>query len=323
MVKEASLGIVAIGNALLDIIAFVDSELPPSFGFHAGSTTHLSTAELLPILQQLESPFFSAGGGAANVARVAAQLGVKATLVGAVGDDPFGKRYRDDLEGQGITALLSDSDKPTGLFCALIDQNGGKTILVAPGAALEVTRMGDRIKAVSGDLLYFDGFVLHDRAFFLDCVRWAKARGMRVALDLGASSLVASMRAFLREALPGLCDFVFANEEEFLALMGTSVRKGLNDFAGEGCCVVVKLAERGALCASGGQVFESPVRAVKPFDDTGAGDAFAGAFLAARAQGMSVERCLRLANRIAEESLGVAGGAMDSRRIRTALASVN
>jgi sugar/nucleoside kinase (ribokinase family) len=322
MESGASVRFVAIGNALLDIVAFVDSELPPSLGFHPGSTTHISTAELLAVLPHLESPYISAGGGAANVARVAAQLGMKTSLVGAVGNDSFGKRYRDDLEGQGVAALLSGSDKPTGLFCAMIDQDGVKTILVAPGAALEVSRMGDRIKAIPGDLLYFDGYVLNDREFFLDCVRWAKARGMRVALDLGSSSLVSSMRGFLRETLPGLCDFVFANESEFLALMGTSVREGLAAFAGDSCCVVVKLAERGALCASGGQLFESPVRAFKPFDDTGAGDAFAGAFLAAAVRDMSVERGLRLANRIAEESLTVAGGAMDPGRIRTASASV-
>jgi len=58
-----------------------------------------------------------------------------------------------------------------------------------------------------------------------------------------------------------------------------------------------------------------------PFDETGAGDAFAAGFLVGIARGFAPERCLRLGNRIAEEAIAVSGLGIDPRRIGQVLAA--
>jgi fructokinase len=145
---------------------------------------------------------------------------------------------------------------------------------------------------------------------------------MEIAIDLGSLSLVEAERDFILEILTDYCDWLFANEDEFCALSGLPLGEGLDLLADSGPALIVKRSERGAVYARGELRLESPVRALYPVDETGAGDAFAAGFLTAMARGLPPERCLRLGNRIAEEVLLVPGLAVDPDRLRSALGSV-
>jgi len=318
VVKE----IVAIGNALMDIVSFVDGDFAHSLGFHPNSTSHISSERLAGLLPFLPEPWLSAGGGAANTARVASLLGMKSTFVGTVGRDRLGAHYRDDLEAEGVELVLSLTEASTGVFCALLDGHGGRTLLVAPGGAGEVVGLGPDFPRRPGAIFYMDGFLAANDAFFEAEATKARDAGMLVAIDLGSLSLVRQRRESLLEALPRLCDLVFANEDEFCALAGRPLSAGFGGFEEGALTFVVKRAELGALYLGQGRVFESPVRAQIPFDDTGAGDAFSAGFLAGMARGFPPERCLRLGNRIAEEAIAVPAMRLDRERIRMADMSV-
>lgn len=315
--------LVGIGNALMDVIAFVDDDFAPSLGFHNGTTVHMSSKRLSEIMDRIEGPVMSSGGGAANTARVASILGSKASFVGSVGDDPWGAEYRRDLGDSGVELLISSSPEPTGFFVSLVRPDGGRTVLVAPGAALDLS-LGAPPPGIfrKESLLYLEGFLLHDRSFFVSCIEAARAADMRIALDLGSYSLVENERDFILEILTDYCDWLFANEDEFCALTGLPLGEGLDLLADSGPALVVKLSERGAVYARGDLRLESPVRAIFPVDETGAGDAFAAGFLSAAAKGLPPERCLRLGNRMAEEVLLVPGLAVDPERLRRAFSSV-
>lgn len=316
--------IVGIGNALMDVIAFVDDDFAPSLGFHNGTTAHISSARLDAVLDKLPHPVMSAGGGAANMARVASMLGAKAHFIGAVGEDIRGAEYRRDLVEAGVELSLVPSPAPTGVFVSLVRPDGGRTILVAPGAALDVCREEAPTSIFrSGRLLYLEGFLLHDRSYFVSCIEAARKAGMDIAMDLGSFSLVEEERDFILEILTEYCDFLFANEDEFCALTGLPLTEGLDLLADSGPAIVVKLSERGAAYICGATRLESPVRALYPVDETGAGDAFAAGFLCGASVGLPPERCLRLGNRIAEEILCVPGLIIDQTRILRAFASVS
>jgi len=316
--------IVGIGNALMDVIAFVDEDFAPSRGFHNNATVHLDRARLDAVLAGLPEAVFAAGGGAANTVRAAALLGLKASFSGSVGEDELGLRYRGELEAAGVEPLLSASPAPTGVYCALVRPDGGRSLLVAPSAALDlVLEPPPQAMFKAGAILYLEGFLLRDRAFFMACLEGGRRAGMKIALDLGSFSLVRAQRDFLLELLPDYVDYLFANEDEFSALAELPFGEAVELLADAGPAIVVKLAERGAVYARGGERIESPVRALRPVDETGAGDAFAAGFLAGIARGYAPERCLRLGNRIAEEVLGVPGLAVDSERLKAAWESVS
>jgi sugar/nucleoside kinase (ribokinase family) len=147
-------------------------------------------------------------------------------------------------------------------------------------------------------------------------MRRARGAGMEIAVDLSSRELTARNRDFILAMLPEYFDIIFANEDEFVALSGLPLREGLELFADGDGEIIVKRAEMGAVWAHGGEIVSSPVREMRPVDETGAGDAFAAGFLFGRAEGLAPERSLRLGNRVAEELLGVPGFGVDPERIR-------
>lgn len=316
--------LVGVGNALMDVIAFVDDDFAPSLGFHNGATIHMSPERLAAVLSRLDGPVTSSGGGAANTARVFSILGSRASFVGSVGDDPWGVEYRRDLGEAGVELLLASSPAPTGFYLSLVRPDGGRTVLVAPGAALDLSLDPPPAGIFRKEgILFLEGFLLHDRSFFVACIEAGRTAGMRIALDLGSFSLVEAERDFILEILTDYCDWLFANEDEFCALTGLPLGEGLDLLADSGPALVVKLSERGAVYAKGDLRLESPVRALYPVDETGAGDAFAAGFLSAASREWSPERCLRLGNRMAEEVLLVPGLSVDPERMRRAFSSVS
>jgi sugar/nucleoside kinase (ribokinase family) len=311
---------VGIGNALMDVIAFVDEAFAPRLGFHNNSVAHMDRSRLGAILAELPDATISAGGGAANASRAAAYLGAASAFAGMVGEDELGSRYSEELLASGVESFLSRSDAETGVYCALIRPDGGRTLLVSPAAALDLCLEPPRDELFrAGAVLFIECFLLRDRGFFMDCLRRARGAGMQIAIDLSGRELAAMNRDFLLAMLGDYCDVLFANEDEFVALTGLALREGLEFLAAGDTEIVVKRAEMGAVWACGGQIVSSPVREMRPVDETGAGDAFAAGFLHGRAQGLPRERCLRIGNRVAEEVLGVPGFGIDPERVRRAV----
>jgi sugar/nucleoside kinase (ribokinase family) len=312
--------IVGIGNALMDVIAFVDEAFAPQLGFHNNAVVHIERARLGAILEILPDAIVSAGGGAANAVRMASFLGASAAYSGMVGEDDLGAMYSEALQAAGVESLLSFSNAATGVYCALIRPDGGRTLLVSPAAALDLCLEPPRASLFrKGAVFFAESFLLRDRGFFMECLRRAREVGMETAIDLSSRELTARNRDFILELLPEFCDLIFANEDEFVALTDLPLREGLELSSAWGIEIVVKRAEMGAVWACGGQIASSPVREIRPVDETGAGDAFAAAFLYGRSLGLAPERSLRLGNRVAEEVLGVPGFGVDPDRVRRAV----
>jgi sugar/nucleoside kinase (ribokinase family) len=312
--------IVGVGNALMDVIAFVDEAYAPRLGFHNNSVAHIERSRLGSILADLPDATVSAGGGAANAARAASYLGARAAFAGMVGEDDLGSRFAEELVASGVESLLSFSDAETGVYCALIRPDGGRTLLVSPGAAVDLClQPPSRALFRGGAILYIECFLLRDRPFFMECLRNARTAGMQIAIDLANRDTTAGNREFIIAMLPDYCDVLFADEDEFVALTELPLREGLELLGSWDIEIVVKRAELGAVWASRGSMASSPVREIRPVDPTGAGDTFAAGFLYGRSRGLSSERCLRLGNRAAEEALGVPGFGVDPERIRRAV----
>lgn len=96
--------VLAIGETLIDLI--VDDGAPG--------------------LESAERFVARDGGAPANVAVALARLGVDSAFGGVVGDDPFGRRLRDMLTGEGVdtSRLLVTDEAPTSLAFAWKDERG-------------------------------------------------------------------------------------------------------------------------------------------------------------------------------------------------------
>jgi sugar/nucleoside kinase (ribokinase family) len=241
-----------------------------------------------------------------------------------VGRDSYAGKYTSDLRGAGVELSMQQCEEPTGVFCALIAPDGRRSVVVSPSAALrfQAEAVPDAFFS-RNSVLYLDGFLAAVPGALEVMADRAKAAGMRIALDVAGHGIATAFRERFMVLIRKYCDWVFMNEDEFMAMTGASMDKGLVQLsAAMAGTVVVKLAEAGAVCARRGIVTESPVRSIRVMDETGAGDAFAAGFLSAALSGMSLARCLRLGNRVAEQVIQVPGVSIGPERLQKASAAV-
>jgi ribokinase len=228
------------------------------------------------------------GGKGANQAVAAARAGGAVTMIGAVGADAFGGELRAALDGAGVdTAGLRTAPGASGTAHIVVDDDGGNSIVVVPGANGTVTGLApgdDERIAAAGTLLLqlelpMDGVVAAAEA--------ARGHGVRTVLTPAPA-----------RPLPGrllaATDLLVPNEHEAAALTGRSdphqAAAALLEQVPE---VVVTLGGAGSLYAARGrEPVVVPALAVRAVDTTAAGDTFVGALCVAYAEGRPMPAAL-------------------------------
>ncbi len=216
------------------------------------------------------------GGKGANQAVAASAAGARVTLVGCLGDDDNGGRYRSGLEqrGVGVGSLRVVSGLVTGHAVILVDAHGENCIVVVAGANSALTP--DDVEQAHfgpGDVVLLQLEVPVD----VVCRAIVKGHAAGAIVVLNPSPF-----AVLPIDMLELCDILVVNESEYAALMGA----GLNHSS-----VVMT---RGAAGARWGEL-AVPSPDAHVVDSTGAGDAFTGALAAALALGAGRQEALELA----------------------------
>ena len=81
------------------------------------------------------------GGKGANQAYAAGRLGGKTAMIGAVGNDPYGKELIENLASAGVdtSGIETCKDTPTGQAYVSLEPSGENSIIVIPGANHMVT----------------------------------------------------------------------------------------------------------------------------------------------------------------------------------------
>ncbi|GGP94549.1 ribokinase [Streptosporangium pseudovulgare] len=228
------------------------------------------------------------GGKGANQAVAAARAGADVAFMGAVGDDAFGPVVRETLRSAGVdVGRLRVVPGSSGVAHIVVDDDGGNSIIVVPGANGAVTAPSAEDLAV---IARSDALLLQLELPMEAVV--SAARQARVPVVLTP----APARELPRELLDAV-DLIVPNEHEAEALTGLAdPREALEALLELVPEAVITLGAEGALYGSraGGRlrVPAVPVRAV---DTTAAGDTFVGALAVARAEGRPQEEALRFA----------------------------
>jgi sugar/nucleoside kinase (ribokinase family) len=230
------------------------------------------------------------GGSAANTARWLARLGVRTTLVCAVGRDGSGRALVAALRADGVDVRAA---RPAGARTArigmLVDATGERTFVADRGAADLLAPDDLRASWLAG------AGVLHLPAYSLfgsplgdaarRAVELARAAGAVVAVDLAsAAPLLAGGRRAAHGIIEAVApDLLFTTGAEAAAFLGARDVAGLLRFAP---VAVVKRGPDGATLlvrsdAGPAVRLEVATRPLAAADTTGAGDAFDAGFLAA------------------------------------------
>ena len=105
--------IIGLGNALVDIIVFIeDDALLENLELPKGSMQLVDiekSGEIRKACEHLHSSFAS-GGSAANTIYGLAKLGVDTSFIGKIGKDDYGEIFKNDLIKSSINPILLISD---------------------------------------------------------------------------------------------------------------------------------------------------------------------------------------------------------------------
>ncbi|MFF4499207.1 ribokinase [Streptomyces sp. NPDC001401] len=273
--------IVVLGSTNMDLVAYV--EKAPQ----RGETVTGREFRTIP------------GGKGANQAIAAARAGATVSMIGAVGNDAFGTRLRSTLEHLGVdTDLLRTVEGPSGTAHIVVDDEGGNSIVVIPGANGTVDHLvpGDEGLIASADALLLQLEI--PLAAVLAGARAARAHGIRTILTPAPAQP-------LPPELLAATDLLVPNEHEAATLTGrtdpSAAATALLDQVPE---VVVTLGSAGSLYAArGNDPLIVPAPQVTALDSTGAGDTFVGALAVALTEGRPMRSALAWAGAAAALSV--------------------
>lgn len=228
------------------------------------------------------------GGSAASCARWLALLGVRSTLVTAVGRDPIGRALVESLQRDGVTVRATRvAGKPTGRIGVVVAAGGERSFVADRGAADELRPTDLRADWFAVDLLHLPAYSLIGSPLGdagRRAIELARGHGALISLDLAsAAPLLANgrraARRLVEEAAP---DLLFSAVGEAEAFLGGNNLAGLLESAP---LAVVKRGPGGATLLARGSIaplrFEVATPGLTATDTTGAGDAFDAGFLAA------------------------------------------
>ncbi len=246
------------------------------------------------------------GGKATNAAIAISRLQENVFMIGKVGNDFFGEDVKSILNKDGVNTDFVDTDSfiPTGTIMVNVDERGKNTIVVNEDANIRINKktISDFLQGVDNglqiDCFYVTLEPLTEMVEF--AIKEFKKRSVMVFLD------AAPQARPLPEYLYRYIDFLSANEYEATTMTGIKVvdhktankaakylrKKGANH-------IIITLGKMGAILLKKNDKESTyfPGNIVKVVDETAAGDAFRGAFVAEYLETKDMDKAMVFANK--------------------------
>ena len=242
------------------------------------------------------------GGGAVITAVQAARLGMKTTLISALGEQAVKRMKKERVtvtnlrkpnEPHAITAALSTGDDR-----AFVTYNGVNVKLEE-----RLARVLPNVKATHVHLCFYP----HDCRQWTAIVSKLQDKGITTSWDFGWNEPLTNDRG-LTDLIDTL-DFLFVNDREARLYTGTSsLQDAIAEWRKRSAITIIKLGDQGAVWLAPDRDILVPAPKVKAIDTTGAGDSFNAGFLVAWMSGKKPQQCLVAGNKLGAASTLHAGG---------------
>lgn len=249
------------------------------------------------------------GGSAANVAVWAARCGVSTHFIGKIGRDRMGELAAENLDAESVAHHLIESDSNvTGSVAVFVDHTGERSMVSGHGADFDLLPSEVPRDVIAGaahlHLTAWSFFTDPPRSAARSAAHLAQSSGATLSFDPGSFQMIEEVGVdhFLSVTQDLGIDVFLPNKEEGTVLTGMT---DPNDIAREldslypSALIVLKLDADGALVfRDGDAVHVPPALTNRLVDATGAGDSFAGAFLARYLRGSDPVAAAQFANRV-------------------------
>jgi ribokinase len=248
------------------------------------------------------------GGSAANVAVWGSRCGLPTEFIGKIGRDRFGQLAKEDLDREKVVAHFVETDEHlTGCVAVFVDQTGERSMVSGRGADFYLLPSElPRPTVRDAKHLFMTAW-----SFFVDPPRSAARAAAHLARDGGATlsfdpasfQMIEEMgvNRFIAVTQDLGIDVFLPNYQEGQVLTGLddpeAIAAALAKLYPE-ALIMLKLDADGALVHEHGVATAIPPATNNLVDATGAGDSFAGAFLAKYLGGASAVEAATFATSI-------------------------
>lgn len=307
--------VLAIGNALVDVLAHAPDEFLGDHAMSKGSMTLIDALHAEALYDAMGPGVEISGGSAANTVVGLAGFGGRAAFIGRVRDDQLGTVFAHDIRAAGVHYATPPATvgPPSGRCLILVTPDAQRTMGTFLGASTFLTPddVDPDLVRRSG-ITYLEGYLWDEadaKAAFIYAANLAHEAGRRVALSLSDGFVVDRHRPEFLELVSGHVDLLFANEVEICSLYETDSFDDALQQVNHHCEVAaLTRGAKGAVVISGDEVHVIDAHPVDRVEDTtGAGDLFAAGFLYGFTQGRDLGTCGRLGSLAASEIIGHMG----------------
>jgi len=285
--------VLCIGDVMLDVIAVLQTKI----NYGSDTPSKIST---------------HGGGAAGNVASWSQVSGAPTRIVARVGHDPAGIALISEFDALGVEhgdCIIPGTH--TGVVVVLVDLTGERTMFPETGANSGLS-LGDLPDLEGIDVIYLSGYSLLDdlsRSGVLEII--AKIRGERIPIFFDPATVGGMSQVDLKEVkswLP-LMSALFMNEEEATFLTGhTQLELALNALLEVAPIAVIKCGSEGAIGKTReGELIKISAIPTHVVDTTGAGDSFAGGFIASWLKTHDLQTCMEAGAVAAGQCVSIIG----------------
>lgn len=242
------------------------------------------------------------GGKGANQAYAVGKLGGDVTMLGAVGEDPYGKQLIQNLNEVHVdtTGIQVVKEVSTGQAFVSVFDSGDNSIVVVQGANAGISR-----EMIDKNMQYIDAcdYIIMQLEIPLDIVQYVKdiavEKGKKVVLD-PAPAVSGLSDEFWRgislikpneTELSILIGKELSEKEEIAEAAASLVAKGVET-------VVVTLGGDGCLLVDAERELYFPAYEVECIDTTAAGDSFIASLVVALCEGKGYEEAISFAQKV-------------------------
>ncbi len=297
--------IYGLGNALVDTEYQVDDSYLRSHGIDKGHMTLVDEACLRALLGGLSGRPAKriSGGSAANTVFAAQGFGRKTYYSCKVANDSTGAHFVQDLTAAGVKVNhnVTSPHGISGECLILITPDAERSMNTFLGISTALSPVDLNVNALRASTYFYVEGYLSSNPTSLDAAvkarELAEEAKVKTAISLSDTSMVTYFREGLERMLGNGVDQLFCNEEEALVWSRTDrLDIAINELSDIARFCNITLGAQGSLSVHGRHQTAVDGFPVKAIDTNGAGDIYAGAYLAMICYGYEPKEATRFAN---------------------------
>ncbi|HMC91788.1 MAG TPA: adenosine kinase, partial [Allosphingosinicella sp.] len=183
---QPRLNVLAIGDAIVDVIASTEDEFLTAEGLVKGSMRLIDAEEATRLYSHMGQARETSGGSAANTMAGIAAMGGRAGFVGQVADDQLGEIFSHDIRALGVEFVTPpmSGGEPTGRCLILVTPDAQRTMNTFRGAAHQLsTDALDPGQIRGASILYLEAYLWRSegpRAAMMEAIAIARGAGRQV-----------------------------------------------------------------------------------------------------------------------------------------------